>query len=189
MDKWYYSEESAEKGPVTLKQLESTQKGPITLELLKSMLQTGKLDRSTFVLGPNMKNWVKARQVPGLVPQVENWTTESDPEKTVLKTEYPDKYEELNPKKTKKLKAHTKYPALIFVIKVYNFLGKLSIFIFLLFFIFFPTNTENQSAAIGNWFLTQLIILICGVTLFFWAQAIRLFMDIESTLREIRDRL
>ena len=56
MDTWYYSEDNAQKGPVTLNQL-------------KAMFQTGKLNRSTLIYGPNMKDWAKASQIPGLIPQ------------------------------------------------------------------------------------------------------------------------
>ena len=55
MDEWYYSEGTAQKGPISLKQL-------------KSIFLAGKLTGATLVFGPNMKDWVPASQVPNLVP-------------------------------------------------------------------------------------------------------------------------
>jgi hypothetical protein len=114
----------------------------------------------------------------------------SEPDKSAFKKETSDNTVELLTNKEQQIKAEQKYPALSVLIYVYYASGVLLGVASAAFIVIIIGMMEsNRDAKSGPLFIIPITGIISSITSFALAQGIKLFMDIESNLREIRDRI
>ena len=215
MDEWYYNNGSVKVGPITLKQLQN-------------LFQTGKLNISTQVKGPQFKDWVPASQVRGLLSPVAGPSSgeikkptppikrkaerenELDLEESDLEMPEENNFNDTSKKGGSYFAGKIicgyfpslikyKYVSLCIFSSFLKWIGIINLFVTMLCIVLIPC------VMLLSFFIDMrsrdsmhpaLLLIVSLPMSFFWSisffassQYITLCMDIESNLRQIRDRL